>query len=216
MSPTITAAPGAGTSQESPASRGRQVFVGAVVLVLVVAGAAIWLLRSGSDQVPFTDARSSGTLTLCGTDGKPVTSGSTDHQPFVARAVGATAVTNQPAGSRATLYAFQPREGAESEEWSGQLLTAASTYTNPKHPMAQATSADIALGDFLVAFPPRWDGLIQLRLYRTSGGAGIAATYDTADIKIDGSTWKVVGTPGPSPCSDGDATSDETKPHTTP
>ncbi len=212
MSATTTAAPGAAPSQESPATRGR-LLLGGVVVVAVLVVAGILLLRSGTSTVPYVDARSSGTLTLCGADGKPVTSGSTNDKPFVTRVVGATAATGEVAGAgrTATLYAFQPRNGAESEEWSGQLLTAGSTYTNTAHPMAQATSKDIALKDFLIAYPPRWNGFIQLRLYLASPAVGVAAKYDTADIQIDGSSWKVVGKSGAASCTDGDATSNESR-----
>ncbi|MCW2786818.1 MAG: hypothetical protein JWP74_3335 [Marmoricola sp.] len=213
MSSSTIATPATGPSSPAPASRGRQVLIGVVVLVILAIVAAVLHLRSGGDsKVPYSDVRSSGALTLCGTNGKPVTSGSTKAAPFIGRAVGATAAQGSAAGAGriATLYAFQPRQGAETEEWSGQLLTAASTYTNVKHPMAQATKADTALRAFLIAFPPRWDGFVQLRLYLAAPGAGIAATYDTANIQIHGDTWKLVGAAGTASCTDGDATSNET------
>lgn len=216
MSQTTTAKPGTGPSNEHgtavPVWRRRPVVAGAVVVVLVVVAAAAWLLRSDDDQVPYSDAQSTGALTLCGADGKPVTSGSTGKAPFVSRAVGATAAPAAFAGAgrTATLYAFQPRQGTESQEWSGQLLTAASDYTSTAHPMAQATDQDVPLTNFLTAFPPQWDGLVQLRLYLSSPQTGEGATYDSVSIKVDGSSWKVVGPAGSASCTDGDATSHET------
>jgi hypothetical protein len=212
MSSTTTTTPGTPASID-PAPRRRQLLIGAVVLVLVAAAAVIWLLNSsGNDKVPYTDTRSSGTLTLCGADGKPVTSGSTGRAPFAARAVGATAVHGPAAaaGRSATLYAYQPRPGTGSQEWSGQQLTAASTYTNAKHPMAAATTKDIPLQDFLTAFPPQWNGLVQLRLYLTAPQVGVGDTYDTVNVKVDGSSWKVVGNAGTASCTAGSATSAET------
>ncbi|MCW2753554.1 MAG: hypothetical protein JWQ32_965 [Marmoricola sp.] len=215
MSNATTEKPGTAPILGTPASRRLPVLVGAVVVVLIVTVVAVRLVGSSNAKVPYVDARSAGPLTLCGADGQPVTSGSTTQKPFVSRAVGATAVPGPAAGSgrTATLYAFQPRNGAESEEWSGQLLTAASSYTNTRHPMAQATAADIALKEFLIAFPPRWNHLIQLRLYVASPASGIAATYDTTTIRIDGDSWKVVGKAGTASCTDGSATSNETSAH---
>lgn len=213
MTSTTAPQPVTGPSP-APAARGRRVVLGAVaVLVLVTVAGVVLLTRGGSDEAPYTDARSTGRLTLCGADGKPVTSGSTTRAPFVARAVGSTGVTGQAAatGRTATLYAFQPRQGTDAQEWSGQQLTAAATYTNPRHPMAEATSKDIALRDFLTAFPARWDGYLQLRLYLASPVTGAGAQYDSASIKVTGDRWKLVGTAGTASCTGGDATSSETR-----
>lgn len=212
MSQTITAKPASGPSAATPVWRQRRVVAGAVVVVLVVVAAAVWLLRSGDDKVPYVDAQSTGTITLCGSDGNPITSGSTGKAPFVSRAVGATAASGAFArtGRTATLYAFQPRQGTESQEWSGQLLTAAADYTDPAHPMAQATDQDVPLTSFLTAFPAQWNGFVQLRLYLSSPQTGEGATYDSVSLKVDGGTWKVAGPTGSASCTDGSATSHET------
>lgn len=212
MSQTATVEPSTGPGAQQPLWQQRRVQVAAILAVVVLAAGATWLLRSGDDKAPYTDARSTGTLTLCGADGKPVTAGSTTKAPFVSRAVGATAASGAlgGAGRTAALYAFQPRQGTDSQEWSGQLLTAASDYTDPTHPMAQATSADIPLTSFLTAFPARWQGFVQVRLYLSSPTTGEAASYDSVDVKVDGHHWKVVGTPGKASCTAGSATSHET------
>lgn len=212
MSQTITeprAVPGAAR----PTGRRRTVLLGAGAVLVLAVVVLVWVLRSGGeDTVPYRDASSTGSLTLCGADGRPVTSGSTSTAPFVARAVGASAAPGAFAGAgrSATLYAFQPRQGTDSQEWSGQLLTAASDYTSTAHPMAQATGQDVALKSFLTAFPPRWDGFVQLRLYLSSPQTGEGATYDSVSIKVDGGSWKVVGPAGTAGCTDGSATSHET------
>jgi hypothetical protein len=211
MSQTIVK-PGTAPSDRTPPWRRRPVVAGAVVVVILAVAAATWLLRSGDAEAPYADPQSTGTLTLCGSDGKPVTSGSTTRAPFVFRAVGATAAQGALAGTgrTATLYAFQPRQGTGSQEWSGQLLTAASDYTSTAHPMAQATDQDVPLKNFLTAFPARWDGFVQLRLYLASPQTGEAATYDSVDVQVDGGSWKVVGPTGTASCTDGTATSHET------
>lgn len=201
-----------GTESTAAARSRRGLLVAGLVVVLVVAGALTWLLR-GDGGAPYEDAASTGALTLCDAQGNVVTHGSTKDAPFVARAVASTAAQGLAAeqGRTATLYAFQPREGAEPGEWSGQQLTAASTYTNVAHPMAQATGEDIPLQSYLVAFPARWDGFVQLRLYLAAPAAGQGTTYDTADLKVDGDAWERVGPRGTGSCTDGSAVSAETR-----
>lgn len=205
-----TTEPGAPPTSAARSRRGLLV----VVLLVVLGGAGVltWLLR-GDAEAPYSDASASGALTLCNAQGNVVTKGSTKDAPFVSRAVASTAAKGLAAeqGRTATLFAFQPREGAEPGEWSGQQLTAASSYTNAAHPMAQATDEDIPLQSFLVAFPTRWDGFIQLRVYLASPSAPQGGTYDTADIKVDGDSWERVGPSGTGTCTDGDAVSSETR-----
>jgi hypothetical protein len=211
MSQTTTL-PVTGSGAERPTGRRRTTLVVAGLVLVLAVVALVWVLRGGDDKVPYSDAASTGTLTLCGADGKPVTSGSTTKAPFVERAVGATAATGALAGPgrAATLYAFQPRKGTDAQEWSGQILTAASDYTSTAHPMAQATDQDVPLRNFLTAFPPEWDGIVQLRLSLSSPQTGVGATYDSVSIKVDGSSWKVVGPTGTASCTAGSATSHET------
>ncbi|MBO9523930.1 MAG: hypothetical protein J7518_20540 [Nocardioidaceae bacterium] len=182
-------------------------------VAVVVAAAIVWLTTRGSAAAaPYEDPASIGTLTLCDAAGKPVISGSTSAAPFVARVVSSTAAAGPyaVAGRTATLFAHQPREGADPAEWSGQQLTAAARYTDPAHPMAQATVKDVALADFLAAFPPRWHGSVQLRLALAAPDAPPSGHYASLDLKVDGRHWQVVGTPGTASCTTGDATSTET------
>jgi hypothetical protein len=202
---------------DAPAgTRKRQLLLGAVLALVLVAAVVTWALTrgSGDGSVPFKDPRATGVLTLCDADGHRVTSGSAEAAPFVARAVGATAAQGSKdvlAQTSATLYAYQPREGLGAGEWSGQQLTADSTFTNADRPIAQATTKDGSLQDFVTAFPATWDGLVHLRLYVSSPTFGIAEKYSAVTVKVAGDTWKVVGKAGTASCTAGDATSSETQ-----
>lgn len=170
----------------------------AIVLAAVVVTILIAWRRSGGDDVkaPYHDRAAAGSIGLCDPSGKQVTSGSTATAPFVWRAVGTTPAPSAYSvpGSSATLYAFQPRAGVDPTGWSGQVLTAAGRYSDPTHPMAAATTKDVALGDFLAAYPPSDSGFVQLRLYLSSPDQPpLTATYDALDIKVSGTTWQAVG-----------------------
>jgi hypothetical protein len=186
------------TAPKTKTPRSRWLLLCAVVVVIgVVVAVVVWLLnRDDSDNgVPYKDAAATGVIGLCDSHGKAITSGSTKIGPFVWRAVGATAAPAKLAapGRTATLYAFQPRPGVDPSDWSGEQLTASARYTNPAHPMAQATAQDLALNDFLIAYPPRLSGLIQLRLYLGAPDQPLStASYDATDIKVSGSSWRVV------------------------
>ncbi len=162
-------------------------------------------------SAPFSDSNAIGQLTLCGTDGKPVTSGSTNAVPFVWRAVGSTAAKSpyNGAGRTAALYAYQAIQNVDPYEWNGDALTAYASYTNASHPMAAATPADLALSDWMTSYPLKWDGLVQLRMF-----TGVpreptwTQNYNAAIIKVSGSTWTLVQGGG-GDCSSGTAVSAE-------
>lgn len=181
-------------------------FLGAGLAVLSPADAAF--AKSG---VPYTDPSAKGLIALCGANGQDITHGSVYDKPFVFRAVSSVPApaAYQGTGRLATLYAFQPRKGIEASGWSGDTLTASSTYTNVNSPMAQGTKRDIALSDYLNEFPLAWQGMVELRLIFAAPGVGSDSTsYPVADIKVDGTTWSLVN--GASlPCDAGSATSPE-------
>jgi hypothetical protein len=88
-------------------------------------------------------------------------------------------------------------------------LTASSTYTNGDHPMAQGTSVDPALVDFVSVFPAKWQGLMQLRMYFFAPNRpGYSKTYPAAVIRVTGDRWSVVDG-GSVACDVGKAVSDE-------
>jgi hypothetical protein len=146
--------------------------------------------------VPYTDKRATGFLTLYDKTGQPIKSGDVHDKPFVWKAV---ASVKAPAGygvtgAKAVLGAYQPREGVDAAQWSGDFLTASTVYTDAGHPAASATATDFSLQDFLDEFPVRWDGLIQLRLYLGAPGQPTLNTsYASTDLRIVGQNWVVIG-----------------------
>ena len=166
---------------------------------------------SASSKLPYTDSYARGYVGLCDKNGNNVTHGSVYDKPFVWRAVSSVPAPTTFAGDgrKATLYAMQPRKGIDAASWSGDSLTASSTYTNAAVPIAQATDRDFALSDFLNEFAPQWDRLLELRIYFSAPEQGVDPnTYPAADIRITGTTWTLVDG-GNVNCKAGDATSPE-------
>lgn len=163
--------------------------------VAVVAAFVLWP-ESGHATVPYDDGQSAGLLTLCSADGDPVTEGSTADQPFADVVLGTTGLPAgvDPAGAVATVFAYQPRQGIATTEYSGTPLTAASVVADPEHPAAAVQEDGWSIGDFVTAFPATYDGYVQLRLYLGTSGAGTLTEnpYDTADLRVDGDHWELV------------------------
>lgn len=184
---------------------------GLAVIALLVTG-AITGPAEASGSVPYTDPAVSGSLGLCDSAGHQTTSGSTTMAPFAAAAVGSVAAPAGYAGTGrgAALYAYQPLQNVPANAWSGEELTDNSHYSNAAHPMSAATGADPALQNVIADYPPKWDGLLQLRLYATASGRPMNTTsYQALDIKISGTRWQAVG--GASvDCTAGSAVSIET------
>lgn len=178
----------------------------AIAFVLAAAPGAF------ADTAPYTDLAAHGSVGLCDASGHPVTHGNIHDRPFVWRAVSSTpaAAPYDAAGRTATLVAYQPRSDAYPNQWSGDIMTSSSTYTNPRHPMAQASALDFSLADFLNEFPARWDGYLQLRMYLgVPGHETLNSAYPATDIKVTGDTWTVVRGASVT-CTDGSARDSET------
>lgn len=163
---------------------------------------------SASSSIPFKDPYASGTLTLCGRDNRPVTSGSILTAPFVWSAISSTPA---PAGySRAYLLVYQPIQYEDPSNWTGAQLTEDSIFSNRSHPVTQATNADVPLLYSDRSMPPRWNGLYELRMYFTAPNEPVSSTpYPAAVIQVSGETWKLL-TPATTPCNSGSAVSAET------
>lgn len=159
--------------------------------------------------VPYTDSRVVGSIGLCNAAGQAVTKGGINGVPFVAKAIDSTpaAAPYNGAGETATLFIYQPRENVPPSGWYGEQVGASSQSSTPQHPTAILTAGDGALAAALSDYPPKWNGLMQLRIYvGAPGQPTYKSTYDATDIKITGGTWQVVH--GDSvPCGDGQSVS---------
>jgi hypothetical protein len=166
---------------------------------------------SAAPQAPFTDSSANGYIGLCNQQGQQITSGSIDTIPFAWKAVSSVAAESNLAGSgrTATLYAFQPIDGIDAEDWSGEQLTGTSQYSDPSHPMVVATTRDYSLASFLTAFPTVWDGFLELRMILDAPGQSpYVQSYPALDLYVSGDTWQAVGG-GTVDCNAGQAVSDE-------
>jgi hypothetical protein len=169
-------------------------------------------VTGSSFKVPFKDEYAQGWLTFCNRNDQAITSGSLYTVPFAWKTISSVA---PPAGyrnanARATLYAYQPIQYVDPGDWSGSELTAASEFSNPNHPVAQATNGDQPLIGFTQAYPPHWDGLVEMRMmYTAVNKPQLQQPYAMAVLKISGSKWTLVEGGGGS-CSQGQGLSMET------
>jgi hypothetical protein len=182
------------------------VAVGSTLLLVPSLAAA----RASASGVPFSDPNANGYIGLCDRNGHSVTSGSIDDIPFVWTAVSSTPA---PAGyehGKATLYAYQPRQHVVPSQWEGRMLTASSSFTNPAHPMAQATNGDSPLLWFVQAYPPQWNGLVQLRMFYSAANTPVdLSPYPATVLQVSGNRWSEISG-GSVPCNVGRAVSAET------
>ena len=192
--------------------------LGAVAVAVALSAAPAMAASTGSSRsattgfkLPYKDPDQAGWLTLCGTNLKPVTEGSITTKPFVWRVV-----SNVPtpsawwiAGTKAELYAFQPRPYTPPGAWGGVIMAAPSEYSNRQHPMAQMTPIDEPLTYMTEDYPPIWDHLIELRLYLGAPDREQDINdYAAADIQVIGNTWHLVAG-GDSSCTAGRVMSTE-------
>lgn len=163
-------------------------------------------------HLPYTDPNQAGWLTLCGTNLKPVTGGSIHTKPFVWRVVSNVGAPQGyfVKGAKATMFAYQPRQNTPAGAWSGTVMAAASYYYTRAHPMAQFTPIDAPLTQMTTAYPPRWDHLIELRLYLSGPRIPVLMRgYAAADVQVIGNTWRLVAG-GHSSCTAGKVVAVET------
>jgi hypothetical protein len=175
-----------------------------IVAVTAASVALAWAVPAAAQAStrPYRDVNAVGAITLCGHNGAQLTSGSISAKPFAWRAVDSTpAPTGYRTGGTATLYAFQPRQGVDPGDWSGEQLTASSHYSSLAHPTAAATYADGTLASFLGDYPARWNGYVELRMYLGAPGQVPATvSYDAADLQVSGGTWRLLDG-GPNDCA---------------
>jgi hypothetical protein len=153
-------------------------------------------VASGAATVPFTDQSANGSIGLCDAGGNPIRSGSMTQHPFAelaASSIPAPDGYTAQQKAKATLYAFQPRQNVDPGQWSGQQLTGSSIYSDASRPMVAGTNLDASLQDFVSAYPARWQGLVQLRIYYTAPNkVPFRRSYPAAVLRVSGSNWTVV------------------------
>lgn len=192
-------------------SRLGRTFVLFAVSAAAMASLALGVPAIAQGALPYTDAHAHGYIGFCDKNKHQITSGTLTDQPFVWTAVSSTSAPSAYEHGKAVLLAFQPRKEVDPGEWSGRQMTAASSFTNAKHPMSQATNADDPLLFFTQAFPPKWDGLVELRLYFGAPNTPVhQIPYPATSIRVAGDRWSVVSG-GAVDCNSGKATSDEVK-----
>jgi hypothetical protein len=186
------------------------ILTGALAAILAIGLLSMPLATA--DALPYTDPGSVGRLTLCDVTGRSVTSGNIHVKPFVWRAVGSApgdGVYRTSPGRTATLFAYQPIKDVDPTLWNGEFLTGSARYTNPSEPMAASTAVDPTLADFLRDYPPKWDGLVELRLFLGAPlNPTVTQTYSASSIRVSGDTWQLVDG-GSASCSSGTASSSE-------
>jgi hypothetical protein len=159
--------------------------------------------------VPYTDPNAVGYVGICNQQNQQITSGSIHSTPFAWKVVSSLPAPKAVSGAGRTsaLYAYQPIKGLPSGYWSGVQITDSSVYADPAHPTAVSTAKDTPLSQFLVVFPPKWDGFVQLRLFLDAPGVQPAVlTYPALNLNISGDTWQAMGG-GSVDCSSGQAVS---------
>ena len=166
---------------------------------------------ASAGTLPFNDPNVDGLIGFCGHTGQPVRSGTLADAPFVWSALSSSAAPDGYQHGKATLYAYQPRQDVDPGQWSGMQLTGSTTFTSAAHPVAQATASDSPLLYFAQAYPPRWDGLVEVRMYFSGMNLPVySQRYPAAVIQIQGDRWSVVSG-GTVACDAGRGVSDETQ-----
>jgi hypothetical protein len=186
---------------------------GKVAAVLGVAS-IVWAsvaVPAVAGPVPFTDPGAIGKITLCDSELHVMTHGSIYTKPFAWRAVGSTpgASDYQGNGQESTLFADTPIQGSQPPFWTPWQMTTAAKYTSSSRPMAGATPIDPSLNDFLGFYQPKWDGMVQLRMFLSAPSQSTdTQEYNAAVIRVTGTTWTLLdgGTDG---CTSGTAKSNE-------
>jgi hypothetical protein len=172
----------------------RQVLLSLLGAVLVAGFAFILGPVSAYAGVP-SDPAQHGYIGLCDGSGHNVTSGNIHSSPFVWKAVGSqpppSAYTGK--GENAVLNIYQLRSNVPAAEWSGEQLTAATFYSHPSQPTAQATTVDLSLADIIADYPLMDGGRYELRMYFGKSNYGdYSDTYPATFIQVTGSTWRVI------------------------
>jgi hypothetical protein len=183
--------------------------ISALAATALVSGAlttALASVASAAGAPPWEpDANSAGSLVFYNAAGQQITGGTLSSAPFAAYVQGTA--TLRSGDTKATIYGYLPVNGETPGQWSGEAISASTTFPNGSAPGALAsstlpvvsgTSNDESLATLAADFPNTdsssdgYAGLYQLRLKTSASGLSQTSKYDSVDIQITGSTWSVV------------------------
>ncbi len=152
------------------------------------------------------DVNSIGIVTLYNAAGAVITGGNLSDVPFAAYAQASSA--GRVGDTKATLIGKTPNHSQPTGAWSGQQLSASTTYPNAAAPAPLKTSplpvASLGVGDgdltsYIQAFPNNdstagYVNVYQLRIITSGPGLPVPTTYYTADISVNSAagTWTQV------------------------
>jgi hypothetical protein len=182
-----------------------------ITAIVLAATATLTAPAAIAASLPYSDSGATGYIGFCNAQGKQITSGLVNAQPFVYKAVSSVPppLNYGGVGQKVTLHYYQPRLGVPAQEWTGYQMTGTSAYTNKDRPATVATKSDPPLLWPLQTLPAHWDNLVEMRLYFSIPGAPVwVRTYPVANLQISGNSWHQID-PKPISCSTGTVISDE-------
>lgn len=171
--------------------------------------AALAVAPAAHASAPYADPHARGGMTFCDSKGRAITSGPYGSGPFAAKVVTdfvPPAPYDGPQGL-AALYVYNPRPATDPGQWSGEILTASSHYTDRRHPSAEVIDGDVSMHDIRETFPPQVGDLLQMRMYYSYPGRPAFRTdYAAVDIHMRPGGW-VLDDPAQLSCTSGTAVS---------
>jgi hypothetical protein len=182
-----------------------------------MAGMSTAALATTAPPWAGSDGSAVGGLTFFDASGNPITSGSTNTQPFAAYVQSNATIRTTVTDSKATLFFYLVQDSSNSHNWAhGEFIGAATDYPNASAPSALAASSlplystrgasdpfpDLTPEDFYNDYDPStavsgYQTWIEVRLKTSSAGNGVSATYSYADITVDTAahTWQLAYSP---------------------
>jgi hypothetical protein len=163
----------------------------------------------GPPWEPVSNPPEVGGLIFYDAAGQQITGGQISAQPLAAYVQGTSIV--QSGDTKATLFGYLPVDGQAPGQWSGEALSASTSYPNPSAPgsipgnsgssalpLVTGGSSDESVATLEADYPNKdtsgdgYAGIYVLRLVTSAPGVASNGDYDAADIEVTGSTWSVV------------------------
>jgi len=187
----------------------KAVVTSAVVALVIGTGLTVGVIAASASGnppwEPVANPPEVGSLTFFNAAGQQITGGSTTDQPFAAYIQGSTVL--HAGDVKATVLGYTPVDGEAPGAWTGEAISASTTYPNASAPGDLGTSSlplvtgaagDESIATYVGDIPNAdtssdgYAGLYVLRVKTSGTSAGVSTSYDSADIQVTGSTWSVV------------------------